>query len=78
MNQQEIIKKIEDKYPDIDWSDPNAFNELGEEEAQSVLQELVSMMPTPNRTPYVREERKIGRNELCSCGSGKKYKKCCL
>jgi hypothetical protein len=20
----------------------------------------------------------IGRNELCSCGSGKKYKKCCL
>ena len=22
--------------------------------------------------------RKIGRNEPCSCGSGKKYKKCCL
>jgi len=21
---------------------------------------------------------KIGRNDLCSCGSGKKYKKCCL
>ena len=20
---------------------------------------------------------KIGRNDLCSCGSGKKYKKCC-
>lgn len=27
--------------------------------------------------PYVREERKIGRNEPCSCGSGKKYKHCC-
>lgn len=25
----------------------------------------------------VREEPKIGRNEPCSCGSGKKYKKCC-
>jgi hypothetical protein len=23
-------------------------------------------------------KRKIGRNELCLCGSGKKYKKCCL
>lgn len=23
-------------------------------------------------------EKKIGRNELCPCGSGKKYKKCCL
>ena len=22
-------------------------------------------------------EKKIGRNELCPCGSGKKYKKCC-
>ena len=28
------------------------------------------------RTPYVREGRKIGRNELCPCGSGKKYKQC--
>ncbi len=27
--------------------------------------------------PYVREEPKIGRNDPCPCGSGKKYKKCC-
>jgi len=27
-------------------------------------------------TPFVREGRKIGRNELCPCGSGKKYKHC--
>jgi Protein of unknown function (DUF1186)/SEC-C motif len=27
--------------------------------------------------PYRRPERKIGRNEPCPCGSGKKYKKCC-
>ena len=25
-----------------------------------------------------RTERKIGRNEKCPCGSGKKYKKCCI
>jgi len=25
-----------------------------------------------------REKPKIGRNELCHCGSGKKYKKCCI
>ncbi len=29
-----------------------------------------------NHTPYVREGRKIGRNEPCPCGSGKKYKQC--
>ena len=28
--------------------------------------------------PYVRPEPKTGRNDPCPCGSGKKYKKCCL
>lgn len=27
--------------------------------------------------PYRREGPKIGRNEPCPCGSGKKYKRCC-
>jgi SEC-C motif-containing protein len=27
--------------------------------------------------PFRREQPKIGRNDLCPCGSGKKYKKCC-
>ncbi len=31
--------------------------------------------PPPKR-PFVRRERKIGRNEPCPCGSGKKYKAC--
>ena len=26
--------------------------------------------------PVRREEAKVGRNEPCPCGSGKKYKKC--
>ncbi|MGA2149181.1 MAG: SEC-C metal-binding domain-containing protein [Bryobacteraceae bacterium] len=28
--------------------------------------------------PYRRPEPKIGRNEPCPCGSGQKYKRCCL
>ena len=27
--------------------------------------------------PFRRDQPKISRNELCYCGSGKKYKKCC-
>ena len=27
--------------------------------------------------PFRRPEPKIGRNDPCPCGSGKKYKKCC-
>ncbi len=26
---------------------------------------------------FRREEPKVGRNDVCPCGSGKKYKKCC-
>ena len=28
-------------------------------------------------TTMVRETPKVGRNDPCPCGSGKKYKKCC-
>jgi preprotein translocase subunit SecA len=29
------------------------------------------------KKPTTREQDKVGRNDLCPCGSGKKYKKCC-
>jgi len=29
-------------------------------------------------SPFVRPDPKVGRNDPCPCGSGKKYKKCCL
>lgn len=28
--------------------------------------------------PFIKEEPKVGRNDLCPCGSGKKFKKCCM
>jgi peptide deformylase len=35
-------------------------------------------MPIRKPTPVVREKPKISRNDPCPCGSGKKFKKCCL
>jgi uncharacterized protein len=32
----------------------------------------------PERGGYRRDAPKIGRNDPCPCGSGKKYKQCCL
>ena len=32
-------------------------------------------VPAPSQ-PFTREGRKVGRNEPCPCGSGKKYKQC--
>jgi len=28
------------------------------------------------KKPFIREGKKVGRNEPCPCGSGKKYKQC--
>lgn len=32
----------------------------------------------PSSTPFRRAEPSVGRNDPCPCGSGKKFKKCCL
>jgi hypothetical protein len=37
---------------------------------------LVHFLPDLDKSTVVKK-KKIGRNEPCSCGSGKKYKKCC-
>jgi len=34
-------------------------------------------LPEAKTETYKREEPKVGRNDPCTCGSGKKYKKCC-
>jgi hypothetical protein len=46
------------------------LNVVYEEEAASL-----STLPHP---PPPEEGAKVGRNDPCPCGSGKKYKKCCL
>jgi preprotein translocase subunit SecA len=30
------------------------------------------------QAPVLKSRAKVGRNDPCPCGSGKKYKKCCL
>jgi len=36
----------------------------------------VATPAAPQAHPFVRDGRKVGRNEACPCGSGKKYKQC--
>ncbi|WP_136246938.1 SEC-C metal-binding domain-containing protein [Halomonas borealis] len=31
----------------------------------------------PPKSPTVRSTPKVGRNDPCICGNGKKFKKCC-
>ncbi len=47
----------------------------GEAEEEDHAGSAARYQPEP-QTPFVREGRKVGRNEPCPCGSGKKYKHC--
>lgn len=40
-------------------------------------EELDSLYKSQKQSTTIVKEAKIGRNDPCTCGSGKKYKKCC-
>ena len=41
-------------------------------------EQLLNFKQVKNVLPEQLVKMKIGRNEKCPCGSGKKFKKCCL
>jgi preprotein translocase subunit SecA len=65
---EEDVEAVETKKP------REAAMEYRHEQASSVTGGQ-GRQQTPDE-PFVREGRKIGRNEPCPCGSGRKYKQC--
>ena len=51
------------------------YNEVSDAGMKNKKESLSDNQELDNR-PFVRADRKIGRNEPCPCGSGKKYKQC--
>ncbi|MFQ5982640.1 MAG: preprotein translocase subunit SecA, partial [Woeseiaceae bacterium] len=49
---------------------------LGQQQAAVAAGGGSAAAATASHTPFVRTARKVGRNEPCPCGSGKKYKQC--
>ncbi len=47
------------------------------EQVAKPLSENLSDGSVSKKTVVVRKADRVGRNDLCPCGSGKKYKKCC-
>ena len=48
-----------------------------EELAESVARVFAFFTEARRQKPVVQAAEKVGRNDLCPCSSGKKYKKCC-
>lgn len=58
----------------ISESEKEEFEEFKKYLESPEVQHKIKAMTTPWRRAY----RKVGMNEPCPCGSGKKYKKCCF
>jgi len=67
---RELLKEFKKQYPFIK-------NELFDrrQRIRKAMTEVLMYEPPP-QSPF--KQKKIGRNAPCPCGSGKKYKKCCL
>jgi uncharacterized protein len=84
---QELVRALDPEGPSLEGSIGSAhadFEEtmatlawLGRLTAQGRDQELEGETCEPLPPPQRVRREKIGRNEPCPCGSGKKYKKCC-
>jgi preprotein translocase subunit SecA len=60
----------------IQISEPDRINDLKQPAKQDLVYSSGDDAPQKKK-PVKRAAQKIGRNAPCSCGSGKKYKKCC-
>ncbi len=64
------MASVEHRAPEkMQYNHPDAPNALGGDDGQG-------QPAAAPQTPFVRKDRKIGRNEPCPCGSGRKYKQC--
>ena len=69
---QEEVEAAEEKRREAAESLPQSYSHAA---ADSLLEEESSAAASGD-APFVREGQKVGRNDPCPCGSGKKYKQC--
>lgn len=71
-NDQEFRRKWHQEHP-LPSEEDFENDEFGEEEFEEDEYEE----PEPPPLTIVRRNERVGRNDPCPCGSGKKFKKCC-
>jgi preprotein translocase subunit SecA len=72
----EFLFKAQYSFEESHPEESHSIKELEHKEPKVVEHrgdEVIEETPEPVK----RDETKVGRNDPCSCGSGKKYKKCC-
>ena len=81
---EDMMSRVEDNIIKVlYWIQPASEEQVREEKrkAKAKQKRLLHASAKDQKAPVVatikRDKPKIGRNDPCPCGSGKKYKKCC-
>jgi preprotein translocase subunit SecA len=77
---QDMIDRIKEETLSIlfriQLAEPDALQEINKPQKQDLVFSGGDATPVKKK-PVQRKDKKVGRNDPCTCGSGKKYKKCC-
>ena len=70
---EEKISKIKDM--NLDYTNSNSFTS---DNCQKMMDILGIQLNKPEKKEKKEKKIKVPRNSICGCGSGKKYKFCCI
>jgi preprotein translocase subunit SecA len=76
---QDLIERIKEETLGIMFriqlAEPDSLQDMQRSQEQDLVFSGSDATP-PKKKPAKRQRKKVGRNDPCPCGSGKKYKKC--
>lgn len=90
LEQESAVKQAENDLRDLEKNETIDLTDATDEQISEQMKQfedsvitgdqLTKLRALYNRKPkqMVRKHAKVGRNEPCPCGSGKKFKNCCM
>jgi preprotein translocase subunit SecA len=79
IQRQEDVEAMEaqrERPRNVQYEHPDAAQPTAAEGVNGIPEGATAPSQPAEVKPFVRQGRKVGRNEPCPCGSGKKYKQC--
>jgi len=75
------VEQLDESFVSSTWSDARAVHEQAASASEMAAQQQAAIDGTQTDhkpEPIRKRGRRVGRNDPCPCGSGKKFKNCCM
>jgi len=72
------MEDLPENFVNSTWAGAQAVHEEGPTATDIAEQEMYDGSSEKKIEPIRNRGQRVGRNDPCPCGSGKKYKQCCL